>query len=367
MSQLTWDVARAGGFTAYLLVTLSVLLGLVLSLKWRNAAWPRFLTSDVHQHLALLALVFTAIHGFAVWIDPFQRFSLPEILVPLQSHYRPLWIALGIVAGYLMVALYVSEYLRPRIGYSWWRRLHFLTFGVWLLSTAHGLGTGSDSKSWWAFVIYASSFAGVGTLLAARLLESRSGSIGTRLAAGGAAALIGLWGWNWALTGPLQPGWNTYANAARGSGVRDPQVLAQLAASATSPSPGASPIPAASGGLSVPLAADVQGTIGYGRNESEILLQLALQGQAAAGARATMTLRVVGDDSGATSIDPTRSTFALLTASGTTWCQGRPVGMVQGQLVSDCQTSDGTAVQVVISLTGDQTGRVTGTLDATAQ
>ncbi|HLJ67726.1 MAG TPA: hypothetical protein VKX16_10250 [Chloroflexota bacterium] len=45
----------------------------------------------------------------AVWLDPFMAFGLNEIMVPCASHYRPLWRALGIVAAYLMAAIWLSE------------------------------------------------------------------------------------------------------------------------------------------------------------------------------------------------------------------------------------------------------------------
>jgi predicted ferric reductase len=78
--------------------------------------------------------------------------------------------ALGIVALYLGLAVGISTWLRPRIGYTWWRRLHVLTFGVYVLATLHGLGTGSDAQTWWGLGIYLVSIVLVGLLLYQRLL-----------------------------------------------------------------------------------------------------------------------------------------------------------------------------------------------------
>jgi hypothetical protein len=110
------------------------------------------------------------VHGLAAWLDPFMRFGWAEVLVPLASHYRPLWMALGIVAGYLALAVWLSTALRPRMGYAWWRRLHGLAFAVYALATIHGLATGSDTQSAWALGIYAGSVLLVGGLLGYRLL-----------------------------------------------------------------------------------------------------------------------------------------------------------------------------------------------------
>jgi hypothetical protein len=104
--------------TAYILLTLAVALGLALSLHWQSAHRPRLITNDLHRFLTLLSLAFVAIHGLAAWDDPFMRFGWAEVLVPFMSHYRSLWMALGIVAGYLALAVWLSTELRPRIGYT---------------------------------------------------------------------------------------------------------------------------------------------------------------------------------------------------------------------------------------------------------
>jgi hypothetical protein len=134
--------------------------------------------------------------------------------------------ALGIVAGYLALAVWLSTELRPRIGYAWWRRLHGLAFAVYALATVHGLATGSDTRTAWGLGLYAGSALLVGSLLGVRLLTP----IGTRgrtypnLA--GLVALLLLGGVLWTATGPARPGWNAIANNGRGSGARGVQAAA---------------------------------------------------------------------------------------------------------------------------------------------
>ena len=216
---LTWDTARAAGLVAYGLLSVSVLLGLVLTQGWRTRTLTRFVSTELHRFTTLLALAFTALHGAALLADPFQQFGLPELLMPLASHYRPFWMALGILAGYLALALWVSDWARPRIGYQWWRRLHFLTFLAYALATVHGLGTGSDTRTVWALEVYTLSVMAVLLLLLVRLLWPPAGAarhpVLAMLAAGlVVCALVFAW------LGPLQPGWNEAANGGNGSGSR---------------------------------------------------------------------------------------------------------------------------------------------------
>jgi predicted ferric reductase len=179
---ITWDIARAGGFTAYILLTLAVIVGLALSTKIQSPGrWPRLLNSELHNFLTLLSTIFLVVHILATWIDPFTRFSWNEILIPLTSHYRPEWMAFGIVALYLGIAIGISTWLRPHIGYKLWRQLHVLTLVVFALATIHGIGTGSDTQTPWALGIYLVSSVLVGSLLCRRLFLSKGKSNATRV------------------------------------------------------------------------------------------------------------------------------------------------------------------------------------------
>ncbi|MFI4927933.1 MAG: hypothetical protein ACHP7E_09640 [Burkholderiales bacterium] len=170
LEAVTWEVARAGGFTAYLLLTAAVALGLALSLHWQSPRWPRIINNEMHNFLTLLALIFTGVHVVAVIFDPYTKFGLNEILVPFASHYRPIWMAFGIVGLYLGLAIGLSTWLRPTIGYAMWRRLHTLTLLIFALVTVHGIATGSDARTWWAGIVYGGSIVLVGGLLWQRLL-----------------------------------------------------------------------------------------------------------------------------------------------------------------------------------------------------
>lgn len=172
---VTWDVARAGGFTAYVLLTLAVVVGLALSTQIQSPRrWPRLINSELHNFLTLLSTIFLGVHVLAVLVDPFTHFGLNEILIPLASHYRPEWMALGIVGLYLGIAIGISTLLRKHIGYKWWRRLHVLTLGIFALATIHGIGTGSDTQTSWALGIYLASTALVGALLYKRIFFSKA-------------------------------------------------------------------------------------------------------------------------------------------------------------------------------------------------
>jgi DMSO/TMAO reductase YedYZ heme-binding membrane subunit len=342
LGTITWEAARASGFVAYALLTASVALGIALSLGWRSRLWTRFVTNETHRFLTLIALVFTGIHGVAVAVDPFIRFSLPEIVVPFASHYRPLWIGLGVVGAYLLAAVYASEWVRPRVGYAWWRRFHTLAFVVYVLATLHGLGTGSDSRTPWAIVVYGGSVVVVGALLTLRLLPTPPAVSRPIVAALCAIALAG--GILWAWSGPLQPGWNEVANNGNGAGGT---ATGEVAATA-GPSPS---------GFSVAFSGSVSESQASGRET--LSLDATLDGSP--GGSFELTLAAADGQGSAASGELT-----LQTGNGLA-CSGPVVESGASALSSTCREANGASWLVTVDAQGTSNQSVQGTLVAVPQ
>ena len=211
-SAVTWETARAGGFAAYALLTLAVVIGLILRNRLSSERWPRVISYELHGYVSLLALVFLSIHVLAVAVDPFTHFGLGELIVPFVSHYRPPWMGLGIVALYLLLAVWVTTRLRMRIGHQAWRRLHGLAFAVYAAATVHGLGAGSDTRTSWGTAVYVISVLLVVGLSTRRLLVPAGSGSRPRpvlaAAAGAAAAAVGVW----AIAGPYTAGWGKHVH-----------------------------------------------------------------------------------------------------------------------------------------------------------
>jgi sulfoxide reductase heme-binding subunit YedZ len=156
-----WLLARAAGLTAYVLLTGSVLAGLMVKARPLGRAVRAAAATDVHRFLALLGLGTLALHGLALAFDRTVHFSPAALLVPGLSPYRPLAVAFGVLAAELAALIVVSFSLRRRIGMRNWRRLHWATYLVFGLGTAHGLAAGTDSSQPWAHGLYLGAVAAV--------------------------------------------------------------------------------------------------------------------------------------------------------------------------------------------------------------
>jgi sulfoxide reductase heme-binding subunit YedZ len=161
VSGIDWYAARAAGVVAYALLTSGVLLGVLLAGRARLPRWPAFAVTDVHRFISLLTGVFIAIHIYALLLDRYAHVSIATLLVPGASSYRPFWLALGTIALELLFAVALSNLLRKRLGHMRWRRVHYLTFGVWIAATAHGIGAGTDTSAGWLRALYLVSIGSV--------------------------------------------------------------------------------------------------------------------------------------------------------------------------------------------------------------
>lgn len=139
-----WYSSRAAGLLAYGALWASTVWGLIVSAKALDTLVPRAVSFGLHQFLSTLALVLAGIHVFALLGDTYFEFTLSAVLIPGRSPYKPLWVGFGVLALYALLIVYWSFYLRKRIGYRAWRRLHYLSFVLYAFVTVHGLMAGTD-------------------------------------------------------------------------------------------------------------------------------------------------------------------------------------------------------------------------------
>ena len=156
-----WYLTRSAGVVATLLLTTSVVLGIVDFSRWSSQGWPRFLTDTLHRNVSMLALVMVVLHVITTVADGFAPIGFQDAIIPFLSPYRPLWLGLGALSFDLLLAVTVTSLLRKRIGYRTWRAVHWSAYACWPLAMFHGLGTGTDASSTWMLLLSALCLAAV--------------------------------------------------------------------------------------------------------------------------------------------------------------------------------------------------------------
>src|SRR5438876_8425834 len=84
-SPIDWYAARAGGVAAYILLSMNVAIGLLMTGKKSMKHWPRFALEDVHRFTGMLTGTFVVLHIVSVAIDAYLPFSLVSLIVPLVA------------------------------------------------------------------------------------------------------------------------------------------------------------------------------------------------------------------------------------------------------------------------------------------
>ena len=148
-----WYATRATGMVALILLTASVLLGILTAGRFSSEKWPRFLTQGLHRNLSLLAVLFLSVHVVTIVMDTYTSIPLTAAFIPFTNSYHEFWLSLGAIAGDLLLALVVTSLIRKRIGHRFWRVVHWMAYACWPVAMAHGLGIGTDRNAVWVFVV----------------------------------------------------------------------------------------------------------------------------------------------------------------------------------------------------------------------
>ena len=143
-----WIASRASGVVAIVMLTFTVIVGLMAGGRLFPGVKTRDLTR-LHEFSSLASIFAIAAHGLLLLGDGYLNPSLADILVPFQIDYRPVYTGLGIVAGWVTLVLGLSYYVRNRVGAARWKKLHRFIIVAFALSVAHVLGAGTDATSAW--------------------------------------------------------------------------------------------------------------------------------------------------------------------------------------------------------------------------
>ena len=143
--QVWWHVSRATGIVAWLLAVGSVLWGLALASRaTARKPGPAWLL-DLHRHLGGLTVAFAAAHCLALVADGYVQFGIVELLVPFTSDWRPVPVALGVLALWGFAAVEATSLAKRKLSARAWRSIHLSSYLSAAAATAHLVTAGTDA------------------------------------------------------------------------------------------------------------------------------------------------------------------------------------------------------------------------------
>jgi sulfoxide reductase heme-binding subunit YedZ len=184
-SKEIWYLMRGTGMVSLVLLTATLVAGVAGVRRWSSDGWPRAVVAYLHRNVALLAVVFLAVHIVSAMLDPYVSIGWLAAVVPFISHWKSLWVGLGALAVDAMLALVVTSLLRSHLRERTWRAVHWVAYSCWPLALAHGFTSGTDSSTGWARAVYVVAIVVVAGAVAWRLLPRRPLVVPASFAAAG--------------------------------------------------------------------------------------------------------------------------------------------------------------------------------------
>jgi DMSO/TMAO reductase YedYZ heme-binding membrane subunit len=357
---ILWYIARGSGIAALIVLTLSMVLGLVTSVRWTNPRWPRFVVELLHRNASLIAFGLIVIHIASVVIDAFAPIGWKDAVIPFLSPYRPIWLGLGAIAFDLLLGIIATSLLRHRIGHRTWRLVHWFAYLCWPLVVVHGLATGSDTKVGFVLVLTALCVAAVLVALWWRLAQGWQEHTGARIAALTASFVAPIALVVWLPTGPLATGWARHAGTPA-------NVLAKVG---TTPAAASTPGPAATGALpttpfTAPFRASASGTLTQSDTNANGQVTLRIDTTLSGGATGNLVVDLTGQPVEDGGVLLASSQVALSPIGQPAVYQGT-VTRLRGQvIVATVHASGRPTIELTIDLQVPASGsRVSGTVTA---
>ncbi|MGO4382781.1 ferric reductase-like transmembrane domain-containing protein [Specibacter sp. RAF43] len=176
MDEALWAFGRVSGLIAMVLLSGTVVLGILTRSGRPVAGLPRVSVTLLHRNLSLLAVIFLALHVGSLMLDSYAHLNPVDVVVPFLGGYKPVWQGLGTAALDLVAAVVLTSLFRHRLGRRTFRLVHWLAYAMWPLALAHAVGNGSDGTS--AAVVGAAVVL-AGAVLAAVLWRMSAGFLET--------------------------------------------------------------------------------------------------------------------------------------------------------------------------------------------
>ena len=343
-----WYLARATGAVSMVLLTASVVLGVVGTVRYSAPRWPRFAIDSLHRDISLLVIVLLVVHIVTSVLDGFAPIRLTDAVIPFATPYRPLWMGLGALSFDLLIALVITSLMRRRLGYKSWRATHWLAYASWPIAILHGVGTGTDVKSWWLLALTIACVVAVVVAVLVRIARNDPRYAGLRAPALALSIATPIALAIFTLAGPLQHGW------ARRAGTPASLLPHTFVSSVRPPA-------AATTTLSRPFTATLDGTFTQTSAPGGAIVQISARMRG--GMRGRLRVRMGGAPLEQGGLSMTGSQVDLAAVGAPAVLQGRIVSLQGHQFVARVADGSGSVLDLRADLDVDSnSGVVSGTL-----
>ncbi len=150
MFDLTYvDISGTMGLIATGLLTFNFLLGMMLSTAYKKKAYWKKLPEtikkisidDLHNWTAYVAMFFVILHPLFLLLDKAQKFTLTDVLWPVNAPKQSNIVLLGTISFYafIIVIITTQKVIKKKMSFRLWKNIHLISYATALLFLVHGL------------------------------------------------------------------------------------------------------------------------------------------------------------------------------------------------------------------------------------
>lgn len=149
-----WYVTRASGLVAGLLLAILMLSGAGFITGHTFKFLEPITAWATHRAIGISLAIAVFLHVFSLYFDEFVNFGFKDLLVPFASDYKPtqlfgyhvgsLYVALGVLAFYIFIAVVLTSLLWINKKPKTWKAVHVLSYLGMVFVFVHALYLGTD-------------------------------------------------------------------------------------------------------------------------------------------------------------------------------------------------------------------------------
>ena len=150
MFDLTYvDISGTMGLIATGLLTFNFLLGMMLSTAYKKKAYWKKLPEavkkisidDLHNWTAYVAFFFVVLHPLFLLLDKAQKFTLNDVLWPVNAPHQSNIVLLGTISFYALIIVIITtqKIVKKKMSFRLWKNIHLISYATALLFLIHGL------------------------------------------------------------------------------------------------------------------------------------------------------------------------------------------------------------------------------------
>lgn len=136
------DLSGDFGLVALALLTINILLGLLISVRYDPLrSWPHRYVDifDFHNWTGYIALAASVLHPLPLLVSAHVPFTLGQVAWPIHAPSQPTENLIGALGLYLVALVVVTSYFRVALGRKSWKLIHYLSYFAAALFFFHSL------------------------------------------------------------------------------------------------------------------------------------------------------------------------------------------------------------------------------------